>query len=110
MGTLVYGGAPAISIEDRTLKHLQTVIIMKLRRNEPFAFSWDAEPGVGEDSQHPNAAHGTIWISQASQLYFRYDGPPHDTLNRQWIDLLTQVAYSPHGLRAVSEPEAAAPR
>ena len=107
MGTLVYGAAPAISIEDRPLKHLQAVIIMKLRRDEPFAFNWDAEPGVGEDIMHPNAAHGTIWISQASQLYFRYDGTRHDKLNPEWIDVLTKAAYSPRGLWAVPEPELA---
>ena len=107
MGTLVYGAAPAISIEDRTLKHLQAVIIMKLRRDEPFAFNWDAEPGVGEDIMHPNAAHGTIWSSQASQLYFRYDGTLHDKLNPERIDVLTKAAYSPRGLWAVPEPELA---
>jgi hypothetical protein len=106
MGTLVYGAAPAISIEDRTLKHLQAVMIMKLRRDEPFAFNWDAEPGVGEDTEHPNAAHGTIWISQASQLYFRYDGTRQDKLNPEWIDALTKTAYSPRGLWAVPEPQA----
>lgn len=107
MGTLVYGAAPAISIEDRTLKHLQAVMIMKLRRDEPFAFNWDAEPGVGEDTMHPNAAHGTIWISQASQLYFRYDGTRNDRLNPEWIDALTKTAYSPRGLWAVPEPVSA---
>jgi hypothetical protein len=107
MGTLVYGAAPAITIEDRVLKHLQAVMIMKLRRDEPFAFNWDAEPGIGEDTEHPNAAHGTIWISQGSQLYFRYDGARQDKLNPEWIEALTKAAYSPRGLWAVPEPETA---
>jgi hypothetical protein len=104
MGTLVYGAAPAITIEDRTLKHLQAVIIMKLRRDEAFAFNWDAEPGVGEDELHPNASHGTIWISQGSQLYFRYDGARNEKLNPEWIEGLTKAAYTPRGLWAVPEP------
>jgi hypothetical protein len=110
MGTLVYGAAPAISIQDRTLRHLQAVVIMKLRRGESFAFNWDAEPGVGEDELHPNAAHGTVWVSQSSQLYFRYDGPKEDKLNAEWIDSLVKTANSPRGLWAVPEPSAGADR
>jgi hypothetical protein len=108
MGTLVYGSAPAITIEDRLLKHLQAVIIMKLRRDEPFAFNWDAEPGVGEDREHPNASHGTVWVSQSSHLYFRYDGTRSEKLNPAWIETLSKAAHSPRGLWAVPEPDPAA--
>jgi hypothetical protein len=106
MGSLIYGVAPAIRIDDRVLRHLQAVIIGKLRRGETFSFNWDQEPGVGEDEATDDAAaHGTIWVSAASHLYFRYDGPREGhALNRQWLELLMQESNSPGGLRVIPEP------
>jgi hypothetical protein len=104
MGTLVYGSAPAIDIEDRTLRHLQAVMIAKLRRHENFAFNWDAEPGVGSDRMSHDGSHGTIWVSEAVQLYFRYDGPRQSQLNRAWLNELMACANTSFGLRAVPEP------
>ena len=104
MGTLIYGAAPAIDIEDRTLRHLQAVMIAKLRRHENFAFNWDQEPGVGRDVMSDDGSHGTIWVSEAVQLYFRYDGPRQSQLNRVWLNELMSAANSSFGLRAVPEP------
>ncbi len=104
VGTLIYGGAPAIDIEDRTLRHLQAVMIAKLRRHENFAFNWDQEPGVGTDTTSDDGAHGTIWVSESVQLYFRYDGPRQSQLNRAWLNELMSAANTSFGLRAVPEP------
>jgi hypothetical protein len=105
MGTLLYSSAPAIDIEDRVLRHLQAVIVAKLRRRENFAFNWDQEPGIGGDAAYPDdGAHGTIWISDATPLYFRYDGPRLNGLNREWLTTLMVSANSNHGLRALQEP------
>ncbi len=103
MGTLTYGSAPAIDIEDRMLRHLQAVIINKLRRDEPFAFNWERQGAAGEAGPR---AHGTIWISRASQLYFHYQGPRGtEPLNRQWLEQLMAAASSGHGLDPLPEPE-----
>ena len=104
MGTLIYGGAPTIDIEDRTLRHLQAVTIAKLRRHENFAFNWDQEPGVGTETTSDDGSHGTIWVSEAVQLYFRYDGARQNQLNRSWLNELMTVANSSFGLRVVPEP------
>ena len=41
MGKLVYGASVTeIDIDDRTLAHLEIVIIAKLRRDEKFVLSW----------------------------------------------------------------------
>lgn len=41
MGTLFYGDNRfAIGIDDRSLAHLQLVILAKLRRDESFSFTW----------------------------------------------------------------------
>lgn len=105
MGKLIYGVAPAIEIDDRALKHVQAVSVMKLRRGESFAFSWDDEPDVGEDVAHEgNTAHGTIWVHAAASLYFSYDGPRDIVLNRDWLEALMTLANSSNGLRVVPEP------
>jgi hypothetical protein len=104
MGTLIYGSAPIIDIEDRLLRHLQAVIIAKLRRHENFAFNWDQEPGVGTDTTSNDGSHGTIWLSEAVPLYFRYDGPRQTQLNRAWLNELMASANTGFGLRAVPEP------
>lgn len=105
VGALIYGVAPAIEMDDRVLRHVQVVMIQKLRRNEAFAFNWDQEPGVGSDISSEGGAHGTIWISHASQLYFRYDGPRNShQINPAWIDLLMRATYRADGLSAIPEP------
>jgi hypothetical protein len=105
VGSMIYGLAPAIEIEDRALKHLQAVIISKLRRNESFAFNWDNEPDVGQDvTTHQGGAHGSVWISRSSLLYFAYEGDRNVPLNKAWIELLAKEAGSPSGLRLLPEP------
>ncbi len=107
MGSLISGVAPAIRIDDRVLRHLEAVIISKLRRGESLAFHWDQEPGVRGDeaAEDGGAAHGTIWVAPTSHLYFRYDGPRNEhALNRQWLEALMQASNSTGGLRALPEP------
>lgn len=105
MGSLTYGIAPAIDISDWALRHLQVVIVAKLRRQESFQFSWDGEPDVGGDEAAPNnGRHGSIWISHGSPLYFSFDSALSEPLNRDWIELLTRAAASSSGLRALREP------
>jgi hypothetical protein len=105
LGLFIYGTAPAVTIEDRTLKHLQAVIVAKLRRRENFAFSWDEEPGVGLDQSHVGGAHGSVWVNESASLYFKYDGPRNGRLNPAWLEVLMQAANTTNGLRAVPEPE-----
>ncbi|HEY8591096.1 MAG TPA: hypothetical protein VIL55_16235 [Naasia sp.] len=104
MGSLIYGAAPVIRMDDRVLRHVQVVAISKLRRNEPFAFNWDQEPGVVGDEVW-GSSHGTIWISNASQLYFQYDGPRSEQkLNSTWLEMLSKATYRLEGLSALPEP------
>ncbi|WP_159499307.1 hypothetical protein [Microbacterium sp. 18062] len=102
MGQLIYGVAPAVEIDDKALEHLQAVIITKLRRNESFSFSWDDEPDVGGDAGELRP--GTIWISQSSALFFRFDGPRGRTLNKRWLLALAAAANGSGGLRMLPEP------
>ncbi len=63
MGQLLYGHqAASFEIEDRTLAHVEAVILAKLRRNENFALTLESESG-GRD---------TIWLQHAATLRFTY--------------------------------------
>lgn len=98
MGKLVYGnGDLTIDIDDRTLAHLQVVIVAKLRRNEAFLLNWTNDPEVGD-------GRSSVWLHQAIPLYFAFEAAESPQLNRQWLEVLTVAASSPGGLRLVGEP------
>ena len=94
MGQLVYAlESRRIEIDDRTLAHLQVVILNKLRRRESFAFSWDDNRGVVSFWLHPSVA-----------LQFVYSGNRQPALNRAWLELLADAANSNAGLVVLAEP------
>ena len=98
MGTLYYGNARTpIEIEDRALAHLKFVILSKLRRNEGFGFSWSKGVDVG-------SGRSTVWIAPSIPLQFDFDEPARPSLNRAWLELLTQQAATSGGLTVVDEP------
>lgn len=101
MGKLVYGnGDLRIDIDDRTLSHLQVVIVAKLRRNEAFLLNWTNSPAVGD-------GRSSVWLHQSIPLYFVFDSTETYQLNRQWLEVLTVAASSAGGLRLVEEPPTA---
>ena len=103
MGTLYYGDARTpIEIEDRALAHIKFVILAKLRRNEGFGFSW--VKGLGEGS-----GRSTIWIHPSIALQFEFNGNRAPSLNRAWLEVLTQQAATSGGLSIVEEPTAEIP-
>lgn len=106
MGHLIYGIAPAIDIDDRTLRHLHAVIVTKLRRDESFVFSWGEETTVhGDDALGETVGpYGSVWISKAASLYFSFETPLDGPLNPVWLQLLADAAHSTGGLRALPEP------
>ena len=95
MGSLTYDRV-VVEIDDRTLAHLQLVIVQKLRRGESFLLSWQDSAAVG-------SGRSAIWLNPAIPLYFKYAGGHAVTLNRQWIEDLSRSANSAPGLVIVSE-------
>ena len=81
MGTLFYDRSATFMIDDRTLLHLQVVIVDKLRRKESFAF----ELGDGDRTT-------TVWINEQVPIEFRYDGNRRAMLNPFWLDLMAEQA------------------
>ena len=100
MGTLYYGDARTpIEIDDRALAHVKFVILAKLRRNEGFGFSW--VKGLGDGS-----GRSTVWLSPSIPIQFEFNGNRAPTLNRAWLEALTQQAATSGGLSVVAEPAA----
>ncbi|HRN28975.1 MAG TPA: hypothetical protein PK781_03085 [Terrimesophilobacter sp.] len=101
MGILVYGHGVEHRIDDRVLAHLQLVIATKLRRDEPFLLSWHT--GTDEGS-----GRVSLWMSPAIPLQFVFFGSRQPQLNRAWLDVLTELAFTPRGLLVISETDAEA--
>ena len=95
MGTLVYDGGDAAELDDRTLAHLQVIIVNKLRRQESFPFTWSDE-----------RRSMTIWLSPNTPVAFVYQGNRRPQLNRAWLEDLALMANSVGGLMVVPEPPA----
>ncbi|KAB1867357.1 ATP-dependent DNA ligase [Microbacterium algeriense] len=102
MGKFIYDGGPKTEIEDRTLTHLQLVMTAKLRRGEPFAFTWREDASIG-------SGRTTVWIHPGSNLVFSYHGSRQPTVNRAWIEALAYTANGPTGLYLVPEPAHGSP-
>lgn len=98
MGKFIYEGGPKTEIEDRALTHLQIVMTAKLRRGEPFAFSWKEDVSIG-------GGRTTVWIHQNSSMVFKYSGSRQPAINRRWVDALAFTANSPTGLYFIPEPQ-----
>ncbi len=97
IGKFIYEGGPKVEIDDRALTHLQLVITAKLRRGEPFAFSWKEDVSIG-------GGRTTVWIHAGSNLVFKYTAGRTPGINRAWAEALSFTANSPTGLYLVPEP------
>lgn len=97
MGKFIYEGSQKVEIADRALLHLQLVMTAKLRRGEPFVFSWadDVSTGGGRMS---------VWIHPGVSMVFKFYGSRHPSLNRSWVDALAFTANAPSGLYLTPEP------
>ena len=97
MGKLIYGQLIAAEFDDRLLAHLEIVMTAKLRRAEGFLFSWKEEGGTVP-------GRISIWVHPALPLVYKYAGSRAPSINRAWIDVLSQSASSAGGLRVLPEP------
>lgn len=93
MGQLLFGAGSTFEVEDRTLAHLETVTLAKLRRKEAFALTLE----------QPDGGHATIWINPSSVLQFHYSSDRPE-INRAWLESLIDAANTPAGIRTITEP------
>lgn len=99
MGTLTYGGSTAYEIDDRTLAHLEAVIVTKLRRREYLALGWTIEPHEGSGRVH-------LSLHEGVPLEFAYRHADRQRLNRIWLEAIMEQANSAQGIMLMSEDEA----
>ena len=97
MGRFIYEQDVKVEIEDRALAHLQATITAKLRRGEPFVFSWREDASVG-------GGRTSVWIHPGSSIVYKYYGGRQPALNRAWVEALAFTANTPVGLYLVPEP------
>lgn len=98
MGMLHYGQSDdGIEIPDRTLAHLQIVMVAKLRRHESFLFTVNIDDG--------SQITRSLWLNEAVNMSFTYSTQEHYSINRQWLEELSISANSAAGLHLVQEPE-----
>lgn len=98
MGLFVYDDTRALEIEDRTLAHLQVVIIDKLRRGEHFALTLaDGDRVV------------MMWLNPSTAMQFIYRGSRRMPLNRAWAEELATNAGLTGVLVLSPEPTAVSP-
>ncbi len=96
MGHLHYGSPPSsYELPDRTLAHVEYVVLAKLRRNESFALTID----------QPDGSRERIWLSSAATLRFQF-GQVVTDINRAWLEELIDSANSANGMRISPEPAA----
>lgn len=98
MGKLTIDGI-RVDIEDRALAHLQMVITTKLRRGEPFTFTWKDDASIGD-------GRSAVWVHPQSSIHFKYHGSRSPGMNSAWIEGLFHTANSPTGLYIIPEPPA----
>lgn len=98
MGTLTYDSKLVVSFDDRVLAHLQAAIWAKLRRGEPFAFTWT------ESASASGFGRTSVWLSPAIPVAFEYFGGRAPRLNPAWVQAMNRSANSAGGLTIVPEP------
>lgn len=100
MGKFSYNTQVSATFDDRLLAHLQIVIGTKLRRAEPFFFTWKDDVSLG-------SGRTSLWIHPGASLTFKFSGNRQPQINRAWLEVLTSAANSPTGLYIISEPQQA---
>ncbi len=93
MGQFLYDRGRAIDVDDRTLAHLQVVVVNKLRRQEHFAIT------LNDDDQTLS-----MWVGPQTPMQFVYSGNRRPLLNRLWLEQLADAANSTSGLVLLPEP------
>nr|WP_188681220.1 ATP-dependent DNA ligase [Subtercola lobariae] len=83
-------------MDDRTLTHLQIVIVRKLRLSEGFAMSWAFSPDFG-------SGRASVWIHPTIPLHFKFSGSRVPSINPVWLAELTESANSSRGLIVTAE-------
>jgi hypothetical protein len=95
MGSISYDGL-VVRVDDRTLTHLQIVIVNKLRQGDTFLMSW-------KDSVDAGSGRSSIWLHPYVLIHFKFDGSRVPAINERWLKELADSADSSRGLIVTTE-------
>jgi hypothetical protein len=95
MGYILYDGT-TIGFDDRTLTHVQIVIINKFKKQESFLMSWKDDRAVGD-------GRGSCWLSPTIPIYFKFHGGRVPAIDTDWLLVLGKSAESSTGLVVTDE-------
>ncbi len=101
VGTLRYG-AEAISMDDRTLGHVQRALAGKLRNGEGFLLTWRLSPDEG-------SGRLSLWCAPGIPLVFRYDEPV-GAIDSTVVRALVTTSYEGRGYLDATALAPAPPR
>lgn len=90
MGVLSCNGT-SVEFDDRTLAHLQIVIVLKFRRNECVLLSW-------VDAQETGGGRTSLWLTPNQPVLFHFFDSRAPTIDREWLTALQASADSGVGL------------
>ena len=89
MGTLIYGHALQLEVDDRTLQHVGHVVFAKLRKQEAFPLVC-----VSRDS----GESVSLWISRDISVGFRVSQPEGGELCGELVTEFMRLASTARGL------------
>jgi hypothetical protein len=95
MGTITYDGT-VVEFDDRTLMHLQIVIVHRFRTGQPLLMSWLDPQLIGD-------GRSSLWLTPTAPLHFKFSGSRPAVIDHPWLDLLTKSAESGAGLVVCDE-------
>jgi hypothetical protein len=90
VGALLYDDA-RVEFDDRTLAHLQIVIVGHIRRREGVLLGWHDALGDGD-------GRTAMWISPTVPVRFEFTQGRLPEIDRAWLDRLNASAGSRTGL------------
>lgn len=88
--TILYDST-VIDFDDRTLTHLQIVIVNKFAKHEAFLMSW-------RDDRSTGGGRSSAWLAPTIPLFFKFLGGRVPDVNTEWLLTLGKSAESSTGL------------
>lgn len=95
MGSITYDNV-VVEFDDRTLAHLQVVVVQRFNAGKPVLLSWLDALAIGD-------GRSSMWLSPSAPLHFKFAGSRTPEIDRAWLGLLTERATSGPGLVVCDE-------
>ena len=87
-----------LRLDDRTLAHLEYVVVQQFRRDESFLLTWIDHPVDGRVDDDEGVER-SLWLSPSLPVGFEFDALDTTPLELAWVAALSSGAGSTEGLR-----------